>query len=214
MWLFLRKFLKVLPVLAVVCGFVPVSAYAQAAKDVQLLPGPRPELRSQLKEGTARNALLLSSLFGRLRLAEDADTAQILETSIWQVWLRSGSATIDLLMELAIKATGQQDHMKALKILDHIVELAPKFAEGWNKRATLLYFVGQYQASLDDIERVLILEPRHFGALSGRGMILQQLDDKKGALEAYRGALHIHPQLRGPKEAVKDLAQEVEGQGI
>lgn len=195
-------------------GSFGARAFAQAETTIPKLPGAKPELRLQLKDKAARNKLLLSSLFGRLRQVEDSETARVLETSIWKVWLRSGSATIDLLMAQAMKANAAQNSKKALKILDEVVQLAPEFAEGWNKRATVRYLSGQYQASLEDIERVLALEPRHFGALSGRGMILQELDENKSALEAYREALTIHPHLSGPKEAVKYLTRDVEGQKI
>lgn len=214
MKVFLFKSVKLAVAFLVVSGGLAGRVWAQTGPAVPIVPGPKPELRLQLKNEASRNKLLLSSLFGRLRQVEDAQTAKVLEKSIWQVWLRSGSATIDLLMEQVIKALDQQRSTKALKILNHIVRMAPEFAEGWNKRATVLYLVGQYQASLEDIERVLALEPRHFGALSGRGMILQILDDKKSALEAYREALTIHPHLAGPKRAVEILTTEVEGRKI
>lgn len=217
MTLFLSRFAK--PALAfgafgVVLSLAGSLGVAQTGPAVPGLPGANPELRAQLSDETSRNKLLLSSLLGRLRVVEDSQSARVLEGSIWKVWLRSGSPTIDLLMNRVVRAMSALNNTKALKLLDRVVDLAPEFAEGWNKRATVLYVVGQYEASLEDIERVLALEPRHFGALSGRGMILQQLDDKKGALSAYRNALEIHPHLSGPKHAVEVLTKQVEGQGI
>ncbi len=178
------------------------------------MPGSDPDLRLQLKNETARKKLLLSSLLGRLKQSENAENARVLEGAIWKVWLRSGSPTIDLLMEQVVRSMARGEYNRTLKILDHMVELAPDFSEGWNKRATVLYLIGKFQASLDDIERVLELEPRHFGALSGMGLVLQQLGDKKGALHAFRQALSVHPHLPTAKQAVKILQKEVEGQSL
>ncbi|MCG8433093.1 MAG: tetratricopeptide repeat protein [Gammaproteobacteria bacterium] len=183
-----------------------------------LHPAPDPEkeqeLRKKLRQENSRNKLLLSSLLGRLRQAQDAASAKVLEDAIWKVWLKSGSDTVNLLMQQVLRAMSRQNLELSLKLLDSIVELVPEYAAGWNKRATVLYFRGEYQRSYDDIERVLELEPRHFGALAGLGLVLRAMGDKKGALSAFRRALNIHPFLPGPKQAVKELTKEVEGQGI
>ncbi len=193
---------------------LPGSAIAQTGPSISPAPGANPGLRLQLKDENARKKLLLSSLLGRLKKTEDAASALVLEQAIWKIWLKSGSPTIDLLMSQVVKSMGQRNYRLALKLLDRIVELAPEFSEGWNKRATVLYITGQFQASLDDIERVLVLEPRHFGALSGMGLVMQQLGDKKGALGAFREALNVHPYLGAAKKAIRILEKEVEGQGI
>ena len=95
-----------------------------------------------------------------------------------------------------------------------MVTLAPGFAEGWNKRATIHYIRDNYARALRDIEQVLRLEPRHFEALAGLGVILEELGDKKGALEAYRKAVEIDPWLRNGRERIAPLELEVEGRGI
>jgi len=196
-------------------SFVAVhETTAQSQPQVPVLPGKDPDLRLQLKNETTRKKLLLSSLFKRLKQSQNADNARVLEGAIWKMWLKSGSPTIDLLMEQVIRSMARGEFPRTLKLLDHMVKLAPEYSEAWNKRATVLYYVGKYQASLDDIERVLELEPRHFGALSGMGLVLQQLDDKKGALNAFRRALRVHPHLPSAQQAVKALEKEVEGQGI
>ena len=200
--------------LGVFCLLAAASASAQTQPQVPAVPGSKSDVRGQLRNEAARNKLLLSSLFGRLKQAQDAGSARVLEGAIWKVWLRSGSPTIDLLMQQATKSMSRGQYNRALNLLDFIVELAPDYPEGWNKRATVLYIAGKFQASLDDIERVLELEPRHFGALSGMGLVLQQLGDKKGALNAFRQALSVHPFLPAAKLAVKTLEKEVEGQGI
>jgi tetratricopeptide (TPR) repeat protein len=98
--------------------------------------------------------------------------------------------------------------------LDRVTELEPDFAEGWNKRATILFMQGDYAASIEDIRRVLQLEPRHFGALSGLGLILERLGLKEQALEAFRRALEVHPQMLAIQLRVAELARELEGQEL
>jgi len=208
-----QRFAPALALSACVLGiFLAGDAFAQTRQRV--IPGSNPDLKLQIQSKTAQNEKLLSSLFSRLKQSESAQSARVLEEAIWKVWLRSGSPTIDLLMQQVIRSMAKGEFTRTLKLLDRIVELAPEFSEGWNKRATVLYLVGNFEASLDDIERVLELEPRHFGALSGMGLVLQRLGDKKGALNAFRRALSVHPYLPRAKEAVKTLQKEIEGQGI
>ncbi|MGI9416062.1 MAG: tetratricopeptide repeat protein [Hyphomicrobiales bacterium] len=191
------------------CPFIP-SAAGEVLM-VQAAPEKKPQTPAEFK---TQQAELLKSLFERLTNADDERTAKILEQAVWQVWLRSGSETIDILMQQSIKAMNDQRPDVALGILDAVVELAPKYAEGWNKRATVLFTMRQFEASLRDIDKVLDLEPRHFGALSGQGLIKRAQKDDKGALEAYRRALDIHPFLTGARQAVKELREAVEGKGI
>ena len=131
-----------------------------------------------------------------------------------QAWLASGSDTIDLLMERAMFAMEGKDYALALELLDAIVELKPDFAEGWNKRATLYYLIDDYDRSMRDIQKVLALEPRHFGALSGLGLILQDVGQTRGALAAFQQALAVHPFLGNIEDSVTELLREVEGDAI
>lgn len=157
---------------------------------------------------------LLDSLLAKLKTAEDEPTARIIEEAIWKVWLRSGSDTVDLLMSRAITAMKAEDYPLALDLLNTIVDLKPDYAEGWNKRATVLYLLRDFSRSLQDVERTLSLEPRHFGALSGMGLIFLELGAKDKALKAFRRALAVHPFLPNAKRAEKELAEEIEGRGI
>ncbi len=115
------------------------------------------------------------------------------EAAILKLWLESGSDTVDLLMERTLKAMDEKNYSLALDFLDRIVTLEPDYVEGWNKRATVFYLTDDYGKSVSDIERVLSIEPRHFGALAGLGTILRELGDDKRALEAYRQALALDP---------------------
>jgi tetratricopeptide (TPR) repeat protein len=102
----------------------------------------------------------------------------------------------------------------ALKLLDAVIKLRPDYIEGWNRRATLYYMQNDYARSLADIAQVLSREPRHFGALAGLGMIMQDLGEEKRALEAFRKALAVNPHLEKVPDLVKTLSDKVEGRDI
>ncbi len=171
-------------------------------------PVPSPEELAQQRES------ILDSLLQQLSTARDEETAKRLEHAIWQLWMRSGSPTVDVLMQQAMKAVNGGRTDAALGILDSVVELAPDYAEGWNRRATVLYLRREFDASLRDIARTLELEPRHFGALSGMGLIKRATGDDKGALAAFRQALKIHPFLPAARDGVRALTEKVEGHDI
>lgn len=167
-----------------------------------------------LEEEVRSGADVIESLLNRLHDAEDIQTAGILEEAILRAWLVSGSETIDLLMSRTVIAMREDDLPLALDFCNAIVDLAPEFSEGWNKRATVLYMLKDFRGSLDDVERTLELEPRHFGALSGLGLILLELGNQAGALKAFRLALDVHPFLENARKSVERLELEVEGRGI
>ncbi len=202
--------LLLLPLAALVYS---VTAKASGANVIQVQSDEStPGLTAE--ESQDRQEYLLDDLFLRLKSADDERNAQVIEQAVWQMWLRSGSDTVDLLMQQSIQALNADEMDDALRILDAIVELAPGFAEGWNKRATVYYLMDRYDESMRDIVRVLEIEPRHFGAISGIGLIRRQLGDVQQALAAFRQALEIHPFLPGAQQAIDELSEEVEGQGI
>lgn len=162
----------------------------------------------------ASRALVLDGLLERLAASADAEEADELEALIWRHWATSGSDSVDLLMAYGLEALEAQELEEALRIFSHITSLAPGYGEGWHKRSTVNFILDDYQGALGDLEHVLRLEPRHFGALSGLAVILQELGDKQGALAAYRKALAVRPFLPGAQEAVAELAIAVEGRGI
>ncbi|HEY5963277.1 MAG TPA: tetratricopeptide repeat protein [Xanthobacteraceae bacterium] len=156
----------------------------------------------------------LDFLFGALKAAPDADSAKQVEARIWALWTASGSDTANLLMTRAKTAIEASDLDLAIELLNSIVKLKPDYVEAWNRRATLHYMRKDFGASLDDIRQVLSREPRHFGAMSGLGMILQEFGDEKRALEVFRRALEVHPNLQKIPDLVKTLSEKVEGRGI
>jgi len=156
----------------------------------------------------------LEFLFEALKAAPDPDSAKLVEGRIWALWLASGSDTTDLLMSRVKSAMDSKDNALAIQLLDAVVRLKPDYVEGWNRRATLRFAAKDYAGALADIQQVLGREPRHFGALSGLGVIMQEFGEDKLALEAFRRALAVNPNLQKIPDFVKALAEKVEGRDI
>lgn len=161
----------------------------------------------------SRNDARLDPLFEQLKRAKDPAVAQILEAQIWHIWTWTQSEDANMLMRLGLGAMAREDFEAALLHFDELVEIAPDFAEGWNKRATVYFRQGRFAASVSDIERVLAIEPKHFGALSGLGIIYMELGEKRGALRAFEKAREIHPNLPNVDSVIRDLRRDVEGRG-
>jgi len=156
----------------------------------------------------------LDFLFGALKAAPDDESAKAIEHRIWALWMISRSDTATLLMTRVRKAIEDKDLNLALTLLDAIVKIRPDYVEAWNRRATIYYMKKDYGRSIADIGEVLKREPRHFGALSGLGLILKDIGDDKQALEAFRRALAVHPRLERIPDMVEKLTVEVEGREI
>ncbi len=155
----------------------------------------------------------LDSLFEKLATSDEAESQRV-ERDIWTEWSKSGSPAFDLLLERGREAMAQGDFEAAIEHLTALTDHAPDFAEGWNARATAYYQAGQFGPSIGDIQHTLALNPRHFGALSGFGMMLEELGRTKEALEVYRAALAIHPHLNGVVEAIERLEKAEQGQAL
>ncbi len=156
----------------------------------------------------------LDDLFARLAASTDVAETNGLVLAIDRLQLDSGSNTSDFLMARAIAAIETRSLATSLALLDKIIILQPGWAEAWNKRATVRHLAGDDRGSMADIAHVLILEPRHFGALSGMGMILEGRGFRDEALRAYRRALEIAPQLPSLRAAVDRLTAALAGQGL
>lgn len=153
---------------------------------------------------------VLDSLLGKLHKEKSDKRAKLLAGAIWKIWGRSGSPTADLLLLQAARAMAAGEQHIAITILSTVINQYPDFTEAWNRRATAYYIANDYTKSLADIQQVLKREPRHFGALSGMGLIYQQLGKKQKALSAFRRALAIHPRLKDARRAIKRLVRKVE----
>jgi tetratricopeptide (TPR) repeat protein len=156
----------------------------------------------------------LDRLFEALKVAPDDDSAKYVENRIWAIWLATPSDTANLLMGRVKTASEAKDFDLAIKLLDSIIDLKPDYIEAWNRRATIYYMKKDFGRSIADIHEVLAREPRHFGALSGLGIILQEVGDEKHALEVFRRALAIHPHLERIPDLVKKLTDKIDGRDI
>ena len=156
----------------------------------------------------------LDGLFAELRRERDRKRAGRLERAIWREWARYDDETVNLLSGWATRAMSRKKYGVALDLLDRVVVMAPDYAEGWNRRATLHFMRRDYVKSLADIERTLQIEPRHFGALAGMGTILMQLGRKPEALEVWYRALSVNPSMTSAQKAVEKLEEELAGRGI
>ena len=212
-----RRDCRIAILVAAVMTAVPVMALAQ--NDPRIIPPPKsqkklPEAPAKLPKVGADRTRGLDFLFGALKAAPDEASAKHVEARIWALWMQTPSDTAMLLMVRAKAAMDAQKADVALKLLDSVVKLRPDYVEAWNRRATLYYLKNDYTRSLEDIQQVLIREPRHFGALAGLGMIMQDIGEEKRALEAFRKALAVNPHLEKVPELVKSLTEKVEGRDI
>ena len=209
--------------LAVALGLTALPAGAQPSAPQpgpESKAGPEAELESQLdsrpqspEDEAALRRARLDALFARLARNDSPDWLSV-QNEIWAQWSQSGSPAMDLLLRRAENAMENGQFELALRFLDDLVRLAPDFAEGWNKRATVYFLLEEYGRSVADIERTLALEQRHFGALAGLGMILERLGDKQGAMRAYRRGLEVHPNLPGAAQGVERLSPDVDGRAL
>ena len=156
----------------------------------------------------------LNDLFAQLKSATGYLKARTIEQQIWQIWLQSDNTEVTQLMGDGVEAMNSEDYKTAIADFTKITQLAPAFAEGWNKRATVLWMVGDYQGSLADVDKTLRLEPRHFGALSGLGMINADLDREEDAIAAFERVLAIDPNMPGVVERIEELKQKLKDKQI
>ncbi len=151
----------------------------------------------------------LEPLFEELKAAGEVEQARFVEQLIWRIWLESGRPEVNALMAKGMAAMAVQKMEAARAVFDQVVVLAPEYAEGWNKRATVHYLADDLTASMRDIERTLALEPRHFGALSGMGLIFAEIEDVEGALRAFEAVLEIHPMSPTAQASAEELREKL-----
>ncbi len=201
---------------------LPVTAGAQTGAQAPGdapgdIPGEAPRLAPNLPglgaaaapdpatpEAAAERAARLDTLFAELREPEREDWEKV-EDEIGRLWSRSGSPAMDLLLRRGSEALETEDYAAAVEHLSALTELAPDFAEGWNARATAFYLMGEFSLSMADIEHVLALEPRHFGALSGLGFILEAMDRPEMALKAFEAVHALNPHRPDVNAAIARL---------
>lgn len=194
------SFMRSFVVLIVVFASLVAPAFAAAPPSE-----PAPGVDSQT----------LDQLFATMANPDDKSAGKSAEAEIQRRWRKSGSDTVDLLMSWAADALAAKQYGQALDFLDSVVTLKPDFAEGWNRRATIFYLQDDYGKAIADLEKVLALQPRHFGALAGLGMILREISHDKEALTALEKAVDLDPYLDGDiQDVIKELKPTVDGQDI
>ncbi len=156
----------------------------------------------------------LDVLFDRLKTTDSEVEAAALTRQIWVIWGHSASDVVNAFMARGVEAMSRCNYETALAAFSKVVETEPNFAEGWNKRATVHYLMGDYAASVQDVERTLTLEPRHFGALSGLGLIYLTVGDDLAALKAFEAALTVNPYLPGARTHVDQLRRRLRKNSI
>ena len=156
----------------------------------------------------------LDDLFGRLRAAGDDREAAGIAGLIERRLGRSGSDTADLLSERAGEALKGKDYALAVELLDRVVALEPRWAEGWSRRATAFYLLDDHASAIADLHRAVTLEPRHFEAWQLLGRVYVANGDPPRALEAFRRSLAIHPRQDKVRETAGHLAPDIDGRDL
>jgi tetratricopeptide (TPR) repeat protein len=186
-------------------GCIGIVIAALAASHAVAQGAPPPVAPSEDASARARQ---LDDLFARLETAKAQEDGEEIVAQIWKLWQQSGNPELDAALERAILIMGRAPAL-AMPVLDDIVARAPNWAEAWNKRATVLYLMGEHDRSVADIDRVLALEPRHFGALAGLGLIHIDKGQTREALAAFRRALAVNPFLRERFGIIPALEKEL-----
>ncbi len=156
----------------------------------------------------------LDELFQLLQTATDLEEARVISDQIWFNWYQHDDDEVTRLMELGETSLRRGQLKEAVQIYSRVIELDQKFAEGWNRRATTYYMMGRYVESTADVVATLALEPRHFGALSGQGMIYMRLDNSEKAIEYMEKALEVNPHMLGVQETIEILKKQQQDETI
>ena len=168
---------------------------------------------SALIAQTETQSQALDRLFSQLQEAGEDDWQDV-EKMIWAEWSRSGSKSMDYLLERGRAEMKEGNYAVAINHFSALIDHAPDFAEGWNARATAFFAADRFGLSIADIRQTLLLEPRHFGALAGLGMIYERLDQPEAALRAYEEVAKVHPNRPDAKEAIERLKVKLEGEAL
>ena len=207
----MRFLTSALPLLTLLAA-TPAMGEDKAAPDDQI-QAVKPEVVKESVPGPlATGEQRLDNLYLRLKKERSTEEARGIANEIREVTTLTGSATVDFLMQSSAKAMNDKRYGAALDFLDQVTLLAPDYVEGWNRRATLHYLLGNYPKAMSDSARVLTLEPRHLGALAGIAGILQETGHDKQALKAWENYLSYYPADREAQQQMFDLLNKLGGQ--
>jgi tetratricopeptide (TPR) repeat protein len=210
----LRKLSWVFVMLAAVSALPPAAADDKLLSRTQALKAIEQPLAA-VRRSAAERLADVGTMADANRLVahlsdEDGLVRQLAEAALWRIWSRSGDRAIDALQLRGIEQMEAGQFAESLKTFSEIVRRKPDFAEGWNKRATVLFLMGRYEASLKDCGEVLKRNQYHFGALSGYGQIYIKLGDFERAIEYLERALKVNPNLPGAAAVIELLERQVE----
>ena len=162
----------------------------------------------------SQNDPRLDKLFAELKSIDNRHTAENVTAEIWSIWRYTGDPAVVWMMNESQRYMTVGELDSALGGYAMIINAAPDFAEGWHKRATVYFLMGNYPASIMDIKKTVTLEPRHFGAFAGLGLIYLRLGQERAALKALERALEINPHLFGTRQKVDELREKLNGKKI
>ena len=165
--------------------------------------------------GSKGKDIRLNQLFDQLKKSNDVSKSLEIEIKIWDIWSTHPTQeklTLSLAKGSNLMSKGKL--LPAYNIFSTIVESEPSWAEGWNKRATVLYLMGRYRDSLKDIDEVLKRESRHFGALSGQGLVQVKLENYEKAIKSYQAAQQIYPSMKTAKIMILQIEELIKGKTI
>jgi tetratricopeptide (TPR) repeat protein len=205
----IKRLILLLVALACLIPAIPAAADPPAPSRTQALAALKKSDPQERRRGAVGLATVgrmddAPALIDALRDGDGLVRA-IAEEALWAVWSRSGDPRIDDLFKRGVSEMNGEHFGEAIATFTRIIELKPDFAEGWNKRATVYYLAGDYRHSLADCDEVIKRNPQHFGALSGYGQIYLQLDQPERALEYFRRALEVNPNLDGVQATIDRL---------
>ena len=158
--------------------------------------------------------LELNRLFDELKIKDQSSSFKI-EQKIWKIWsTHPNNDELTSMLSIGSEFVNNNQYSKAVEIFTKVIELDPSWAEAWNKRATVLYMMGEFEKSQKDIDEVLKLEKRHFGALAGQGLVNIKLENYEKAIMSYEEAMKIYPSMNSPKIMIKELKELIKNQSI
>ncbi len=156
----------------------------------------------------------LNKLFNDLKINNISLSFEV-EQKIWKIWItHPNDSNLTKMLAEGSKLMNYRKLNEAIEVFSHVIELDPNWAEAWNKRATCLYLIGDYEKSQNDINKVLMLEKRHFGALAGQGLVNIELKNYEKAILSYQQAKEIYPSMKSPEVMIKRLEELIKRESI
>jgi tetratricopeptide (TPR) repeat protein len=156
----------------------------------------------------------LNRLFNELKI-NDVSSSYIIEQKIWKLWSQHPTnQNLTIKLEKGSEYVRNKKLLKAVEIFTEVIELDPEWAEAWNKRATVYYMIGEFEKSQADINKVLELESRHFGALAGQGLVNIELENYEKAIKSYQQAQEIYPSMQSPKIMIEKIKKLIKKQSV